>query len=231
MNEAQTNWLTLFRTIVGTRTEWEVFKDFIQMSACLISNTLDMPHAEQRESEYSQLVAKYSVPELHVLSTLQRMVYDTYQAQPDQDFLGPIYEVLKLGDDQLGQYFTPYAAARVLAQAVVASHIAGQEFDFQEPAGGSGALPIAVYHAYRQQGFPMDQFLLHVQDIDPIVAQMCYVQLSMIRCAAIVSVGDTLQTGGCGLFSSGEKWMTPEYLGWTWMQRRLERNWLIQERA
>ena len=76
-----------------------------------------------------------------------------------------------------------------------------------------------------------DRDLLFVaQDLDPVVAKMCYIQLSLLGCAGYVAVGDSLTNdiSGPKLFPSigegGELWFTPMWFTPVWQGRReLER--------
>ena len=101
-------------------------------------------------------------------------------------------------------------------------------------ACGSGCLLIASAAAYidmAKENGRYDRDLLFVaQDLDPVVAKMCYIQLSLLGCAGYVAVGDSLTNdiSGPKLFPSigegGELWFTPMWFTPVWQGRReLER--------
>ncbi|ARR10666.1 N-6 DNA methylase [Paenibacillus bovis] len=225
-------WLQQFRAVSYRHGEWKVFQDFVRVSSCVISNTLDHHAYPIREQEYLALIQQYSPAEQEKIAKLHALLYMAYQEQPGQDFLGSMYEELRLTSDRLSQYFTPYPAASVMAAGVLQAYAAlpeGEEIHHTDPACGSGVMLIALFNHCQEQRIPASQLLLQGQDLDPVVARMCYIQLSMLRCAAVISIGDS-QTGACGLHSAGEKWLTPEYLGSAWLARRQQRGWLTIER-
>ena len=63
--------------------------------------------------------------------------------------------------------------------------------------------------------------LVVAQDIDEIVALMCYIQLSLLGVAAYIKVGDVF-TDPIAVGDSTEKyWFTPMYFSSTWTYRRI----------
>lgn len=65
------------------------------------------------------------------------------------------------------------------------------------------------------------------QDIDPITAAMCYIQLSLLGIAAVVKVGDSIcdPFNGNALFYRNEAnlWYTPYWFSSVWDGRRIAR--------
>ena len=52
---------------------------------------------------------------------------------------------------------------------------------------------LANFNLLRENGLnPQTQAFYHGQDVDPLVARMCFIQLSIIGAKAIVVIGDTL---------------------------------------
>ena len=74
-----------------------------------------------------------------------------------------------------------------------------------EPACGSGVNLIALANVMKEKGINYQRNVYFVaQDIDPLVAKMCYIQMSLLGMPGIVIVGDTLASP-----MKGEYWLTP----------------------
>ena len=87
-----------------------------------------------------------------------------------------------------------------------------------------------LYEMAKEEGRYDRDLLFVAQDIDPVVAKMCYIQLSLLGCAGYVAIGDSLANdiGGSKLFPSigegDELWFTPMWFTPVWQGRReLER--------
>lgn len=62
-----------------------------------------------------------------------------------------------------------------------------------DPACGAGAMLIAFANVARKHGINYQKHVLFVaQDIDRTAAMMCYIQISLLGCPAIVVIGDSL---------------------------------------
>ena len=60
-----------------------------------------------------------------------------------------------------------------------------------DPACGAGAMLIAFANVAKKHGINYQKQVLFIaQDIDRTAAMMCYIQLSLLGCPAIVAVGD-----------------------------------------
>ena len=76
-----------------------------------------------------------------------------------------------------------------------------------EPCCGSGGIIIAHAVALKELGYEPKQVMRMVAtDIDPAVAYMCYIQLSVLRIPAEVRIGDSLSGEIC------ESLFTPAYV-------------------
>lgn len=62
-----------------------------------------------------------------------------------------------------------------------------------DAACGAGAMLIAFANVAKKHGINYQKQVLFIaQDIDRTAAMMCYIQLSLLGCPAIVAVGDSL---------------------------------------
>ena len=112
---------------------------------------------------------------------------------------------LSLADKMKAQYFTPYHLSKAMAEMVWTEDKDDLPF-INEPTCGSGANLIAIANLMREKKFNYQQNAYFVaQDIDPLVAKMCYIQLSLLGCPGVVIIGNTLE----GRAGEREYWYTP----------------------
>lgn len=224
----------LFDSLCGKYSRWEVWQDFIVMSATAISNAADHIHADRREENFRKIAAKYSASEHHVFAKMLSEVVMGLDENSDQDLLGTLYMNLNLGNDHAGQFFTPYNVCRMMAGMTygcdLADQFKGKEWiSCNDCASGAGATLIAFANECRRNHINYQTDVLFVaQDIDYICACMCYIQLSLLGCAGYVVVGDTLanpsvcyDSTGLLPIDSGNVWYTPMFNSNVWIRRRL----------
>lgn len=64
--------IKIFNKLAYRFSPWEVWKDFIVMFACAISNSLDKTHYEEHEALYLKTIQKYNKEERAVSSACSR---------------------------------------------------------------------------------------------------------------------------------------------------------------
>ena len=142
-NEAQAELGKILRFAGRKHGLWQVFRDFVAMSAIAISNAVDKSAYEEREADYLAMVARYSREELDELSRGLACIVMGLEDGPD-DFLGALYMSLELGDAWKGQFFTPYQVSYLMAAMTVGDGTQ-REIDrkgyvsVSDPAIGGGA--------------------------------------------------------------------------------------------
>lgn len=149
---------------------------------------------------------------------------------PEQDFLGSIFMELNLGDKSNSQFFTPYHVCELMAKVTeedVAAVVKEKGYiTINDSCCGAGATLIAAINEARKQLEKVNlNFQNHVlvvaQDIDEIVALMCYIQLSLLGVAAYIKVGDVF-TQPMSTDDNGENyWFTMMYFSDVWTMRRV----------
>lgn len=231
--EAQKAIAKSFEGLCGRHSRWEVWADWITMSACSISNAVDQTHREAREKIFLNAREKYAEEEMRVMAEMLGMAVAALDENPDQDLLGEIFMTLGLGNEHNGQFFTPYNVCRAMSELTigdVAAQVEAQGWvSAADPACGAGALLVAFANECLRQKVNYQQSVLYVaQDIDYIVGLMCYIQLSLLGCAGYVVIGDTLVHPSTaydrrGLIprDEGNVWYTPMYFRDVWHWRRL----------
>ena len=231
---AQKDLVKAFESLCGRHGRWEVWADWITMSACSISCAVDATHREAREKLYQTARTKYTEAELQVMAEMLGMVVAALDENPDQDLLGEIFMTLNLGNEHNGQFFTPYNVCRAMSQLTigdVAAQVEAQGWiSAADPACGAGALLVAFANECRRPGHEVNyqtSVLFVAQDIDFTVGLMCYIQLSLLGCAGYVVIGDSLAHPSTaydrrGLIprDEGNVWYTPMYFRDVWHWRR-----------
>lgn len=231
----QKNLAKLFEVACYRNNRGMVWSDFMSMAAISISNTIDKVQAAEREKLYLQLAAKYNDKELEAMTRMFAEIVEGMEEDPDRDFLGELFMCLELSNAFAGQFFTPYSLCQMTARMNVGADDLMAEIERNgwisvlDPACGAGALLVAFANECRNQGInPQTSVLFAAQDIDPTVACMCYVQLSLLGCPGYVVVADTLRHPAVCLDDRGlipapgqTVWYTPMYFRDVWHWRRV----------
>lgn len=233
-NESQKNIIKLMDSIGGKYSRWEIWQDFIIMSAISIANVFDGPYREQRERMYLDRANKYSDKELQAFSNMLYEVVADMERDPDQDFLGELFMALGLGNEWRGQFFTPYSVCRVMSAMTLGNDFNDKLSDqgwvsVNDPACGAGALLLAFANECRRKEINYQTSVLFVaQDIDFLAGCMCYIQLSLLGCPGYVVIDDSIAHPITSYDSRGlipkdgaNVWYTPFFYRNEWQLRRI----------
>lgn len=211
-----------------------IWMDFVNMMACMISNTVDWEMREKREKSYSETMTKYSKDDMDQFAQMGATLMTALAVKPAQDFLGNLYMLLGLNKLSRAQIFTPWRVATAMArlpmeQPDFLKTVEEKGFaSIYDPACGAGCILLAIASEFvvcTKGGNFQDGLLLVGQDVDRTAAQMCYIQMSLISCAGYVIVGDSLThppTGDVLLPRFSEDtdiWITPGFFTEPWVSR------------
>ena len=116
VNESANEFVKEFNRLMTSRAAWEIWADFVTLSAISISNAVDKKHYQVREKEYMTVQSKYTQKEMEIISRLFAITVMALEREPWQDFLGSLYMNLDLRNHWKGQFFTPYDVTRLMAQ-------------------------------------------------------------------------------------------------------------------
>lgn len=185
----------IFRSLSMLHDRWRVFSDFCEMSAMALANAVTKD--PEREERYLEVVKRYPKEEVESLCDLLGCVMAGLDW--NTDFLGKQFMQLGLGDHYQGQFFTPMELARLMAAMVTDRGQLVEKiqehgvYEFYEPTAGAGATIIALAAIMNNAGLDPRKYL-HVTavDINPTVAYMCFIQLSVLGIPGVVYVGDAL---------------------------------------
>ena len=216
-----------FRYLSDRYGRWEVWADFITMSAC----SLCLSDRQKREKEYANIVHRYRPEEVQKFAEMFALTVEALERDPNQDFLGDLFMRFDLGNTWKGQFFTPYNVCQCMA-SLTAGNL-GNQLEQQpwvsvcDPAVGAGALLIAFAQECLRQKVNYQSSVLFVgQDIDRTAAMMSFVQLSLLGCPGYIVVGDSLlhpMTGPSVLLpvpqEGQEIWHTPMFFSDIWQLR------------
>lgn len=196
---------------------YDVFRDFVEMGAISIANSIDLAFAQPREERYLQLMGKYEKKEQALFPKMLGELVNAMEAGPG-DVLGAVFGELEISNAARGQFFTPFEICRLMARMTVCD---GEEMraiirkrgfiTAQEPACGSGAQILALAEAMHEAKINYQQHL-HVTaiDVDSRAVHMTYLQLSLAHVPAIIVLGNTLT------LEEREHWRTPAHILGLW---------------
>jgi len=149
--EPKKEFLWVFNQLTNRHRSWDVWRDFIVMYACALSNPVDKQHYDEREALYLRTIQKYNKQEQPLFSELAAHTVMALEENPEQDFLGSIYMSLNLGNQHNGQFFTPYHVCELMAEVTMQDSVMRIEEDgyitINDPCCGAGATLIAGVHA------------------------------------------------------------------------------------
>ncbi len=198
LREGQTEFQKVFSSLCNSKSAWQVWSDFVEMTAIAISNSCEIrPKVKQdREERYHSIINSYTAEEQKVFPQLISILTMALERNPEQDFLGEMFMAMELGSHWKGQFFTPYSVCTAMANISIAD--AKEKLSeknwigINDPACGAGATLIGARNALELAGIGSTQAFFVGQDLDRTAAMMCYIQLSLLGCAGYVVIADTL---------------------------------------
>ena len=221
MDKHEKEFLGIFQKLSQRHSAWNVWHDFIFLSATALSNQIDKRPGiwHKRENEYLRIIKRYDKNEQSDIPTLLALATASLQDNPAQDFLGRLFMALELSNHWKGQFFTPYDVADMMTRVTVGDGSVLKEKIRQngfvsacDPTCGSGVMFIAFANRCRELGIdPSKDVLLIGEDIDETAALTCYIQLCLLGCVGSVTIGDALAEP---VYATIEErtWVTPAYM-------------------
>lgn len=220
------------KSVSNRHAVYQVFEDWLALSAIAISNAVDLIHYDEREKQYLNIVKNYTKDELqnHVncLSLLIRMIEDNINEPKFVDLLGNTFHGLNLHDKYHGQFFTPNHICEFIGEICLTdkinNDIVSKALDSNgyislcEPCCGSAGMILGFAEAMNLNKLnPQKQLIVTATDIDLKCVHMTYLQLALYGIPAIVIHGNSLTNEVWSV------WYTPLYVLGGWDQK-LEAN-------
>ena len=214
-----------FNGIARHRHRYEVFRDFVTLSALSVQNAMrDFMPADRYqalENQYLATVKRYGKDEATEFARLFARVVFLLNAEP-RDILGQLYMELGLGNTNTGQFFTPPEVSELMARMTYGDELKAITRPFItlcEPACGAGGMILAFVKVMLSHGHnPAQRLWVQAIDVDRTAALMCYLQMSLWHIPGAVVVGNSLS------LEVREVFYTPaHYLGmWGYRLKRQE---------
>ena len=190
---------TLIDKFAYRYSRWQVWNDFLSLSALSLANVMPGPENGKREEQYLSIMDSYQKEDQEAFPKMLGLVVLALEENPEQDFLGSLYHYLDLQQEQKGQFFTPYHICEFMSELQFTGDEKAEKLEekgcisVNNPACGAGAMLIAFANVAKRHGINYQKHVLFVaQDIDRTAAMMCYIQMSLLGCPAIVVIGDSL---------------------------------------
>lgn len=191
---SRSRFISVFRSTGRQLGRWEVFSDFLSLAA----SELDMVRIRTPESmeHCRKICARYEASDIANMQEMFCLMVCALEAK-FHDFLGAIFMELELGDNFRGQYFTPYSVqclmARMLMPGVRDTIRREGIASVSDPACGAAGMLIAYAECLLEADInPSMHMFGSCIDIDPVAADMAFIQLSLLGIAAEVVTGNTL---------------------------------------
>lgn len=187
------DFIQVFNGLARHRHRYEVFRDFVTMSAISLHNAIHKD--DELEQEYLQIVSQYNKEEVSGFCELLAILVELLEPEP-RDVLGGLYMELELGNDNNGQFFTPPEISLMMAQMIYGDQLKDIDQPFvtlSEPACGAGGMVLAFVKVMLSHNHnPADKLWVQCIDVDRLASLMCYLQLSLWHIPAEVVIGNTL---------------------------------------
>ena len=213
--------VSLFESLCGSKSMWNVFQDCIEMIALAIQNRVEIfpERYEKHEKRYIDISKQYSESEIDTVAKIFAEIIKMLDANPYQDLLGDLYMQLNMGCSEMGQFFTPFNISEMIAHCIFDADVIKKEISekgyikIHEPCIGGGANIIGYLKSLNDNGINYQKNCIIIgQDISRISALMAYIVLSMLGCQAVIKIADTLSEPYTSFFSEvyeNDIWYTP----------------------
>ena len=149
---------TLMDKFAFRYSRWQVWNDFLSLSAISLANVVPTPEKQEREENYRSIINSYREEEREIFSRMLGIVVLALEENPEQDFLGSLYHHLELHQEQKGQFFTPYHICEFMSEIQYTDLSAdellrGRRYiSVNDPACGAGAMLIAFANVAKKHG-------------------------------------------------------------------------------
>lgn len=221
------NLVKALRSVSYSHTIYEVFQDWLAVSAIAISNAVDWRQYKQREEVYMEIIQKYTKSEQEKLAEAFAELVLALQHEQSihgpTDILGLVFHALELHSKYKGQFFTPPHVCELMGMITLDGDNLAMTIEKKgyitvcEPCIGSGGMVLGAAKAIANRKLNYQtQMLVTGIDIDIKCVQMAYLQLSLLGIPAVVVHGNSLTD------EEWSRWYTPAYILGRWSMKEQE---------
>lgn len=206
---------------------YQIFQDFLEVSAISISNCVDWGPQKEREKRYLEIINQYSPEEQKQLANILTCLMSAMQSESEKgsptDILGEVFHGLELHNKYHGQFFTPFHICEFMGEITVCEN--GQDIineqgyiSLCEPCVGSAGMVLGFAAAMRKNNMDYQRNLcVTACDIDIKCVHMAYLQFSLYGIPAVIIHGNSLS------MEEWSRWYTPAYMLGCWAIRERKR--------
>jgi len=210
-----------FNKISGEHSPTGAWSDFITITACSLSNTVDEERFDHREKLYKEIISRYHKDEQAHFAKLLSIIISEFTSNKEQDYLGDIFCALGFSGRGRDQIFTPYYVAKMMAKVTYNNLLEDIRKKgmavLQDLCCGAGVFLIAAVNFYKEEGIDIPkEILIKAQDIDPLVGMMSYIQLFLLGCAGCVTIGNSASSEP---IPKENEWILPGSFRQEWIDR------------
>lgn len=191
---ARKQFISIFNQTARHLHRWDVFSDFIRLAA----REMDIARVKTPENaeDCQRILHRYEAADIRNFHELFNLMFWSLH-EKFHDFIGSIFMELELGSGGMGQYFTPYSVQSMMARMLmpgIQEKIAREGIaTISDPACGCAGMIIAYAECLLEADInPSANLFASCIDVDPIAADMAFIQLSLLGIAAEVVTGNTL---------------------------------------
>ena len=179
------NFVKDFNQIAPNSHRRDVFADFVFFMACAYHNSAKWNYCQDLEDEYLERIGKYERDDVDRFVELFANTITYLNDKEPFDFLGSMYMQFDMGNDRLGQFFTPDSISQLMA-LMMCDDIDGR--NVSDPACGAGSTLLALA---RHRG--RNNVKCYGVDLDRMSVTMCYVQMCIWGIDCEIYHGDSLK--------------------------------------
>lgn len=122
MSVSKNDFFSLFNAIARHKNRYDVFKDFVTLSAISLHNACLFDQA--LEDDYLSVVRNYKKDEINQFCELFALLVQLYGDKPS-DLLGELFMESDLGNTHTGQFFTPFHISELMARLQITTDLLG----------------------------------------------------------------------------------------------------------
>lgn len=238
-SQARAHIVKTLRRLAHSTSLRQMWDDWLEGMALAFANfpgnSMEMLRGEawkEREAKYMRLVERHGPERWREIAALTGVLVDMLEEQQavgvqtsgwsGGDPLGELFMELEFGNEDAGQFFTPWSLCVVKARLLLDEDLLDLIDDLgfvtlDDPAVGSGTILLAAADRALELGAnPQTQMRFHGRDVSLSSVHMAYVNLALRGLPGIIEHGNTLT------MEIWSKWTTPAYIlgGWSYRRQR-----------